>query len=254
MAARSAALELGGRRRRSPRPRPGRRRRAGSRAARRARAAGSAPRRRSGPSAGRAPRPATRTSSSTRPLDAIETDGSSGRHMAPSAETTRSAASSSRCARTKAGRCGAADLLLALEQELDVERQPALLGEQRLGRLDRDSTGPLSSVTPRARRRRRRARRLERRRLPLGQRRRAAARRSARRPAWSARPAAPSHSPSTTGWPLALDDAAAGEGELRGEPSAAARMASRWSASPADAGDRARTRPGSSSSRRRPAV
>ena len=50
--------------------------------------------------------PSTTMSIETRPLDATDTDGSVGRHIAPSAEITRSAASSAACARTNAGRCG----------------------------------------------------------------------------------------------------------------------------------------------------
>jgi len=42
----------------------------------------------------------------TRPLEASATDGSVGRHIAPSADTTRSAASSSACSARNAGRFG----------------------------------------------------------------------------------------------------------------------------------------------------
>ncbi len=44
----------------------------------------------------------------------------------------------------------AADLFLALEQELDVDRQPAGGREERLGHRDRNQHRPLSSDTPRA--------------------------------------------------------------------------------------------------------
>ena len=50
--------------------------------------------------------PSTTMSIEARPLEATDTDGSDGRHMAPSAEMTRSAASSPARPRTNDGRCG----------------------------------------------------------------------------------------------------------------------------------------------------
>ena len=44
----------------------------------------------------------------------------------------------------------AAGLLLAFDQELEVDRQPARRPQERLGDEDRDQHGPLSSETPRA--------------------------------------------------------------------------------------------------------
>ena len=85
-----------------------------------------------------APAPVTTRSSPTSPRAATVSDGSLGRHMAPSAETTRSAASRSRCSAQEAGEAGAADLLLSLEEEADVERKLAALGEEGLRHQDRD--------------------------------------------------------------------------------------------------------------------
>src|SRR6266567_6103013 len=79
--------------------------------------------------------PSTMMSIVTRPLDASETDGSVGRHIAPSADTTRSALSARACALTYAGRCGLPTSSSPSNRKLRVQRQAALLGPERLGRL-----------------------------------------------------------------------------------------------------------------------
>ena len=89
------------------------------------------------------------TSSATRPRLATVIDGRSARHMAPSAETTRSQARRSRSRSTSGSKCGLPDLLLAFDQHLEVDRQPA---RRLAGTLRRPGSG--SAAGPCRRRRR----------------------------------------------------------------------------------------------------
>ena len=121
-------------------------------------------------------------------------EGSSGRHMAPSAESTKSAVEPVGMRRDERLEMGAAAFLLALDQELDVDRQPPSVAHEGLGDDDRDQHRPLvvgdaARIEPAVAHRR-----LEGRALPLAPAGRAAARRSGRRPGPSARPGAPVHS------------------------------------------------------------
>ena len=93
----------------------------------------------------------TTRSSASRPFAAIAIDGSDepphravGRDHEVGRELVAMLAQD-------AGEARAADLLLALEQEADVQRQRAVLVEERLARPSSGtSIGPLSSVAPRA--------------------------------------------------------------------------------------------------------
>ena len=66
-----------------------------------------------------------------------------GRHMAPSAESTRSQARRSRSRSTSGAKCGLPRFLLALDQHLEVDRQAAGGLHERLGDQDRDQHRPL---------------------------------------------------------------------------------------------------------------
>ena len=88
--------------------------------------------------------PWTVNSSAQMPRLATVTVGRSARHMAPSAETIEVGTRGGRHSpRRTMPRCGAADLLLALDQELEVDRQPARGPQEGLGHEDRDQHRPL---------------------------------------------------------------------------------------------------------------
>ena len=67
--------------------------------------------------------PRTVNASAARPRALTVMLGTSARHMPPSADSTTSQASASRRSRTSAGRLGAADLFLRLEQEPQIDRR-----------------------------------------------------------------------------------------------------------------------------------
>ena len=82
--------------------------------------------------------PVSVNSSPASPRLATVSDGSSMRHIAPSAEMHDVGGEQLLVVANERVEAGAADLLLALEHELDVDRQRAGHGEERFGHLDRD--------------------------------------------------------------------------------------------------------------------
>ena len=177
-----------------------------------------------------APAPVTTRSSPTSPRAATVSDGSLGRHMAPSADTTRSAGEPVAVLAQEGGEAGAADLLLSLEEEADVERKLAALGQEGLRHQDRDQQRPLvvggaARVDPPVAHAR-----LERRARPLGlvpgRLDVVVAVHEDRR---SARPAQPLTD--DDGLAVRLDDLAAAKRSRPASQSAARRMSSAWAGS-----------------------
>ena len=95
--------------------------------------------------------PSTMMSIATRPFDFTATEGSSGRHIAPSAEMTRSAASSAACSATKAGRCGLPISSSPSNRNFTLSGSRPSCAMKACAVLSTRYTGPLSSLAPRPR-------------------------------------------------------------------------------------------------------
>ena len=148
--------------RRSRARRPGRRRRGGGRSSAPARSPGSRPRRRTSPSGGRssARRPGPRGTSS--PRSPTQSEGMPRPNIAVSLTQTKSASRSFALSRSSDVEVVAADLLFALDDELQVDGELARRPDERLDGLDVDVDLPLvvdDARAPRGARRGWRARR-----------------------------------------------------------------------------------------------
>jgi hypothetical protein len=95
--------------------------------------------------------PSTTMSIETRPFDFTATDGSSGRHIAPSAEMTRSAASSAAWALRKTGRCGLPISSSPSNRNFTFSGSRPSWARNACAVLTTRYTGPLSSLAPRPR-------------------------------------------------------------------------------------------------------